>query len=541
MIKRKRNLMVLLIVLFGANAFAYTGEVIDSFKNPGNHATGLTFDGKYLWMADRQADLLFQIDPQNGKIIRSIPSPGYWPTGLAWDGKYLWNADIKGGIPLAENYNGKIYKIDPENGTILHSVIAPTNRPRGLTWDGEYLWCIDESGGKIIQFDPDDGTTIRSINAPSTDSRGLTYDGKYLWVSDRRRDEIYMVDPSDGSVIIIADAPGQFARGLAWIGNNLWATDSQEDMFYKLKVNDGEKYVRTNMRKEKIDYTYQITNYGPGEVKKADIHLAIPSNRLTQEITGEIKYNPGYTNVVIDKWNQSTAHYELKNLKAGESKTIHMVTTTKLWEVRYFIFPDQVGTLEEIPKEISTLYLQNNEKYQLNHPTIQNAVKKAVENEENPYWIIRNIFNYIIDNMYYKMEGGWNTAPAVLARGNGSCSEYSFVFISMCRVAGIPARYVGSVVIRGDNASMDDVFHRWVEIYLPNYGWIPVDPSGGDKSQPRDQALYIGGLANRFLITTQSGGDSETMGWTYNSNEFIVTDPKTNVVVEYFADWEPIQ
>ncbi len=88
---------------------------------------------------------------------------------------------------------------------------------------------------------------------------------------------------------------------------------------------------------------------------------------------------------------------------------------------------------------------------------------------------------------------------------------------------------------------MDDVFHRWVEIYLPDWGWIPVDPSGGDQSKPRGQALYIGALANRFLITTQSGGDSEIMGWTYNSNEFIVTDPKTNVVVEYFADWEPIQ
>ena len=34
--------MVLLIILFGANVFAYTGEVVASFKNPGNYATGLT-------------------------------------------------------------------------------------------------------------------------------------------------------------------------------------------------------------------------------------------------------------------------------------------------------------------------------------------------------------------------------------------------------------------------------------------------------------------------------------------------------------------
>ena len=538
----KKRILVLISLLFTTlGLLAHTGEIETSFKNPGNYATGMTFDGENLWIADRQEDVLFKVNPETGKIMGSIESPGYWPMGLTWDGTHLWNADFKGGIPKSENYDGKIYRINPEDGTIVHTVNAPTNRPRGLAYDGEYFWCVDGENDKIIQFDANDGTTIRSIPAPSVDARGLTFDGQYLWVSDRSRDEIYMVRPKDGSVIIIADAPGEFTRGMAWDGNSLWATDYEEDRTFKLKINDGENYVKTNMRKAKVDYTYQITNFGPGEVEKADIHLAIPTDRVTQEITSEIKYNPGYTDIVTDQWNQATAHYEIKNLKANESETIHMITTAKIWDIRYFIYPDQVGSLEEMPEDVVNLYLKNNKKYQLHHPVIRDAVKKAVGDEENPYWIMRNIFNYVIDNMYYEMVGGWNTAPAVLDRGNGSCSEYSFVFISMCRSAGIPARYVGSVVVRGDDASMDDVFHRWVEVYLPNYGWVMVDPSGGDNEDPRDQARYIGALSNRFLITTQSGGGSETMGWTYNSNEMMVTEPKTNVVVEYFADWEPIE
>ena len=218
-----------------------------------------------------------------------------------------------------------------------------------------------------------------------------------------------------------------------------------------------------------------------------------------------------------------------------------MITEATIYDVRYFIYPDEVGSLDEIPADIKSKFLENNEKYQIGHPTIQDAVDEAVGDEENPYRIMRNIFNYLIDNMYYEMVGGWNTAPAVLERGNGSCSEYSFVYISMCRAAGLPARYVGSVVVRGDDASLDDVFHRWVEVYLPNYGWIPIDPSGGDNKWSRDQANYIGHLQNRFLITTQSGGGSETMEWTYNSNESWVTEPKTFVVIDNFADWEPLE
>lgn len=74
------------------------------------------------------------------------------------------------------------------------------------------------------------------------------------------------------------------------------------------------------------------------------------------------------------------------------------------------------------------------------------------------YKIVKGIYYYLHEKLYYERSGGWNTAPTVLERGNGSCSEYTFVFISMCRAAGVPARYVGSVVERGESASMDEVF-----------------------------------------------------------------------------------
>lgn len=521
--------------------FSYPGEIIKSFVSPGSVPTGMTFDGKNLWIADRKAKKIFCIDPKNGEVIRSIPSPGYWPMGLTWDGEALWNSDVKGGIALSENYDGKIYRIDPNDGTILKTVPAPTSTPRGLAWDGKYLWCVDNRIDEIIQFSPDDGTTIRSFKAPASECRGLTFDGKYLWVSDRIQDEIYMVDPDNSNVIIITDAPGPYTRGLCYDGETLWANDYDHRKIYQLKVKDNDKFRRTKEHKSIVTFNHQTHNYGPGKVKTLDVHLAIPENRHNQDITAEIKYIPAYTDVVTDKWGMKTAHYSFENIEMNENKNIEMITEVTTYNVRYFVFPDKVGNINEIPGDVKDLYLADNEKYQINHPLIQSTVKRVLGDEKNAYQIARKLFNYLIDNMYYEMVGGWNTAPAVLERGNGSCSEYSFVYIALCRAAGLPARYVGSVVIRGDYTSMDDVFHRWVEVYLPGYGWIPIDPSGGDQNWPHRQADYIGFVANRFLITTQSGGGSETMEWTYNSNQFWTTEPQTNVVFDHFAEWRPAE
>ena len=349
-----------------------------------------------------------------------------------------------------------------------------------------------------------------------------------------------MVEPSDGRVIIITDSPGPYPTGLCFDGTNLWNIDYQDDRLYQLVVSDDELFRRTGERNGKVIFTHQIKNFGPGMVTTADLHIAIPENRDNQELAGKPEFNMKPSGFVTDRWGQQTAHFHFENITAGETKTVEMTTNAKTWHVQYFILPDKVGRLDDIPAEIKSKYLEDNEKFQLNHPVIQAALSGIGKGETNPYWVMRNIYDYINANMYYEMTGGWNTAPTVLSRGNGSCSEYTFVFISMCRAAGIPARYAGSVVVRGEDASMDDVFHRWAEVYLPGYGWIPVDPSRGDQDWPRQQAAAIGSVSGTLLITTQSGGGSETLGWTYNSNQFWTTDPKTYVNFENFADWEVI-
>jgi len=533
-------------------AFAHSGKVVLTSNAPGKFCTGMTFDGEHLWVADHRADVLYAIDPATQTIARTIPSPGFWPMGLAWDGTHLWNVD---------QARGTIFRVDPVSGAVLEAIDAPSGKPEGLTWDGTTLWVSDARAKKIMRIDLSDGTAVKTVTAPSKSANGLTFDGTYLWCSDRMSDELYMIDPESGEPRLIVDAPGNFARGMAWDGSHLWCVDYESDELHRIVRDDDETYVLTDTRKATITFTHEVKVSGPPDrgLHELETYLAIPRDMPQQKVLsvffspavegsagaavgdGSSFVRPESVRLEQDRWEQPVQVFTYRDVSSGMGVESVMRVEAEISAIRYFIFPDRCGTLEDVPADIRERWTANGSKYQMDDPYIQDLAQEIVGDETNCYFVARRIFDHCRETLEYKLEGGWNVAPVVLQRGTGSCSEYTFSFIALCRAAGLPARYVGAIVVRGDDASLDDVFHRWPEVYLPGYGWVPIDPQAGDKDTPRDRAAAIGGLSNRFLITTQGGGDSEFLGWYYNYNQAYGTDPKVEVSVECFGEWEPKQ
>ncbi|UCC43509.1 MAG: transglutaminase [Candidatus Zixiibacteriota bacterium] len=523
---------MIVVALVFQSIVAAPGDTIMSFTTPFDCPQGLTFDGEYLWNVDRKSDMIYKIDPQDGSVADSLPAPAYVPRGLAWDGERLWCVDAEEQL---------IYAINPETRVVEKTIYCPVSRPTGLTWDNGHLWLAADRGDRIRKISSEDGTTIESIPAPTSHAWGLTFDGTYLWVSDRYKDMIYMVSPAEGDVVVCFEAPGSHAQGLAWDGSNLWNVDYQSDLIYKLVTDDGTVFSRSDEKAQQMEFIHQVRNYGPGDLKTLDVYLAVPQSLNNQDIISEIEFDPQPKGILSDKWGLEVAHFEFTDIAPTDFTNVTMLASARLYNTLYFIFPEKVGSLNDIPEAIREAYSVDDAKFSLDNEIIRDGLEAAVGDETNPYWIGRKIYNYVIDHIEYELAGGWNIAPAVLDRGTGSCSEYSFVYIAMCRAAGLPARYAGSIAIRGDDASYDDVFHRWVEIYLPNYGWIPVDPSRGDSKWPADRANSFGYLSNRLLITTLGGGGSEFLEWRYNANERWTSTGRCKVVVENFGEWTPIE
>jgi transglutaminase-like putative cysteine protease len=506
------------------------GAVLGSIAAPGPCVTGLTWDGKRLWAADHKTDTLYAIDPASGKVVQQLPAPGYRPAGLAWDGRRLWNVDPQ---------ERRLYRIDVQRGLVDHSMESPSSDAGALGWDGKHLWLGSGRAGKLHRIDAQDGTTIDTKRSPSDSVEGIAFDGRYLWIGDRLADKLHVVHAESGEVLVSLKAPGPHITGVAYDGKHLWVADYQTDRIYRLEHRGDGKPLRVAGKRERLEYTHQLRNLGPGTLSEAHVYLAVPGDDDSQKLDGAPRFSPAPREIVTDQWGQRIAHFVVRDLPAGKFATVTLRGRLQMFDVQHQVLPHQVARLDAIPGEIRRLYLQDGAKYLIGDPVIQRAVKEAVQGEKNPYWIARKIYRYVHGKMFYKLAGGWNVAPKVLQRGSGSCSEYSFVFIAMCRAAGLPARYVGSVVLRKDDASYDDVFHRWVEVYLPGAGWLPVDPSRGDKPGEAARADAFGHLEAAFLVTTRGGGGSRFLTWKYNADETWVCRGRCNVAVETIAEWEP--
>ena len=525
-----RLVLPTVLVASSGPLLAAPGDVKTSFDAPCKYPSGLATDGKHLFVADWRDARIYEVSPVDGKAVRSWQAPTLKPHGLAYAQDKLF---------VCDDHTGTVYALNLDSGVVENTFQAPQKRATGLAYADRTLYILAKD--KIYKVLPDDGTILGYFPVPEKSCRCLTHDGRYLWVSDRMKDEFYMVDPDSGKVLSILPAPGPYPAGIAWLGGDLWNVDFQTRQLHRIAIRDEPMYRLSDTRRARVEYFWALSNYGPGAVADLTLSVAIPMELANQHLLAEVSFSRLPSATMPDRWDQECAVFELGSVPAGTKATLTYEVHAEVSAIRYLIVPEDTGTLEDIPRDIRKRYTADVSRYRINSPYIRETVKSIVGDEKNPYWIARKIYDFIIDSLEYEMLGGWDVPEVVLKRGSGSCSEYTYAFVALCRTAGLPARYQGSIVVRGDDASIDEAFHRWAQVYLPGYGWVPVDANRGDKESPADQARGFGGLSNRFLITTQGGGDSEYLGWGYNSFARYKTDGYCKIEEDNLGFWEPLE
>ncbi len=154
-------------------------------------------------------------------------------------------------------------------------------------------------------------------------------------------------------------------------------------------------------------------------------------------------------------------------------------------------------------------------------PQLRALSQKIIGNETNSALQAKKCFDWISDNIKYSYALEYSTirnlSEYCRANGYGDCGQEGMLFIALCRLNGIPARWqTGWNTFPGDEG-----IHDWTEIYLEPYGWMPVDPYMGifamqyanklttdQRKQIRD--FYFGGLDQFRMIANSDHSQTLT-------------------------------
>jgi len=141
-------------------------------------------------------------------------------------------------------------------------------------------------------------------------------------------------------------------------------------------------------------------------------------------------------------------------------------------------------------------------------PGIRKTVAQIVGSETNPLINARKIFHWIDGNIAYNSEMEYSTIPSLCTKAfttrRGDCGVQTMLFVTMCRCAGIPARWQSGWETKRVSHDM----HDWCEIYIDPWGWLPCDPSYGlrKSDDPTIREFYLGHQDSYRMIVNRDYG-----------------------------------
>lgn len=107
--------------------------------------------------------------------------------------------------------------------------------------------------------------------------------------------------------------------------------------------------------------------------------------------------------------------------------------------------------------------------------------------------VVEHMGRSIYTTIKYKRreEPGVQTPAGTLSLGTGSCRDMAVLMIEACRSLGIAARFTSGYLDTTASAAGRGATHAWMDVYLPDSGWIGYDPTIGEFVSRKHIALGV--------------------------------------------------
>jgi len=213
---------------------------------------------------------------------------------------------------------------------------------------------------------------------------------------------------------------------------------------------------------------------------------------------------------------------------------------------------EQWNTLDMIKYDVPFIDYLKQEYFENSEILRQTAMALRNQND-TPYQTAVKFCNYVFTHFEYikGLTTVDTTIDQILSLKAGVCQDFAHILTTMLRFVQIPARYVsGYICPNRDGMRGEGATHAWAEAYLPEYGWLGLDPTNNCIANDNHVRLAVGrnfcdcspvkgvfkGSSGHILEVTVSVGQDddenlETLNY-FQPKEINYSKPNTNQSVK---------
>ncbi|MBB6500942.1 transglutaminase domain-containing protein [Pedobacter cryoconitis] len=191
----------------------------------------------------------------------------------------------------------------------------------------------------------------------------------------------------------------------------------------------------------------------------------------------------------IGIFTQSEPHNQLKIFSK-----IYVETIAKPFPQDDLPVSKQWCMLEDIKYEVPFVDYLKQEYFEESENLLQKVMELMDEND-TPYQTAAKFCNYIYTEFEYikGLTSVDTTLNEILRLKAGVCQDFAHILTTMLRFVQIPARYVsGYICPNKDGMRGEGATHAWAEVYIPEYGWLGLDPTNNCIASENHVRLAVG-------------------------------------------------
>jgi transglutaminase-like putative cysteine protease len=479
---------------------------------------GIAFSGELLFGIDSRNGYLLEIDPLTDNTI--VLNSNNWSdfvgaTGLAVVGDTLW-------FTAEESVYFCSLSAQDWHPQLFARLSYPAN---GIAVCESTVYVTCQKTGNILVYDRDRATLITRFYAPGIGLENITVRGEELWLTDTLEQTVYCLDRATGKVIFSLLTPFESPTGLAFHTH----PETGKETLYVAYANV-EPYIRDNPNAEpnyelqyrdrtfihplyfhfdrdkrcalsngylvEMSYVEEIAPLETIELPNLEWRIALPAETPRQKIRHIESIGLPFTEEIQN--GERIAVFKFDPFKSEQRYIFGWKAILEVWSIKYQISPKDCENLPALSAADRDRYLVDDDNLAMDTDIIRRAASEAIGRETNILRKMYSIRNYVYDKLAYGIKPHIDTPDIALKRGVGSCGEYLGVLLALSRLNGIACRTVGRYKcpthpFHRQIPLVPDFNHVWMEFYLPEIGWIPME------SNPDD--LFEGGpYPNRFFM-----------------------------------------